>query len=62
MNDEMKFAVIMLLCCGAAMFYAVARTSDHEERVCRHTIQHNFAKSSEEAQALIEETRQWESK
>lgn len=32
------------------------------EKLCRHTIQRSFGKTSEEAKALMDETREWESK
>lgn len=38
------------------------KTKSDEARLCRHAIQRGFAKSSEEATRLIEETREWESR
>jgi len=42
--------------------FGIVKSKNEGDRLCRHTIQRNFAKSSDEARALMQETEEWESR
>jgi hypothetical protein len=58
---DVTLVAVLLVACGFLGAMCVAGQKDESERLCRHTIQRHFGKSSDEAKALMSETKAWES-
>ena len=59
---DATLVAILLVAFGFGGAFCVAGQKSDDEKLCRHTIQRSFGKSSEEAKALMQETKTWESK